>query len=387
MRQRKYCNCHISTNKTILKSDIDHSFCDKCGCILLKDDKGKIHYSLKAKHNRLPYDLSPITIIKNMKKKTDENTPFIYEEYNINKADKYIIEKTLKSIDIYLKHRKMLLLTLQKLIKAFDYCDMIFYHSLFYLDTYLSHHMTEEISEKKLLYYLIGFFLCSVKFKEVDAFEPPLNTFFDLSKEIYLTANKIAYYEVLCLKKINYNVFSYSAYDWLLQLISNGIVFNVEINKDNEIVLIKGHRHSVINAINKYAIKLILNLTNKNIFFKYAPMYMAFSLIQLAREKYLDKDLIKQKLFYDLVNIYGITPGDYIKCYGEIKVEMHSENDKSPKEEESHNLKDRNENENLDELKTAERTGSSKKFSNKNKNDNASSKFQVLILYFILKKI
>ena len=246
--------------------------------------------------------------------------------------------------------------------------------------------MTEEISEKKLLYYLIGFFLCSVKFKEVDAFEPPLNTFFDLSKEIYLTANKIAYYEVLCLKKINYNVFSYSAYDWLLQLISNGIVFNVEINKDNEIVLIKGHRHSVINAINKYAINLLLNLTNKNIFFKYAPMYMAFSLIQLAREKYLDKDLIKPKLFYDLVNIYGIIPGDYIKCYGEIKAEMHSENDKSPKEEESHNLKDRNENENLDELKTAERTRSSKKFSDKNKNDNASSKFQSTNSLFHIKE-
>ena len=183
MRQRKFCNCHISTNKKILKSEIDHSFCDKCGCILLKDEKGKIYFTLKSKQNRLPYDLSPITIIKNMKKKTDENTPFIYEEYNINKADKYIIDKTLKSIDIYLKHRKMLLLTLQKLIKAFDYCDMIFYQSLFYLDTYLSHHMTEEISEKKLLYYLIGFFLCSVKFKEVDAFEPPLNTFLIYQKK------------------------------------------------------------------------------------------------------------------------------------------------------------------------------------------------------------
>ena len=41
MRQRKFCNCHISTNKKILKSEIDHSFCDKCGCILLKDKKRK----------------------------------------------------------------------------------------------------------------------------------------------------------------------------------------------------------------------------------------------------------------------------------------------------------------------------------------------------------
>ena len=94
------------------------------------------------------------------------------------------------------------------------------------------------------------------------------------------------------------------------------------MNKDKEIILIKGHRHSIINAINKYAIKLLLNLTSKNIFFKYAPVYLAFSLIQMAREKYLDKDLIKPKLFFDLVNAYGFTAGDYMKCYEEIKSEL-----------------------------------------------------------------
>ena len=59
----------------------------------------------------------------------------------------------------------MLLLKLQKLMKTFDYCDMIFYQYLFYLDTFLSHEITEEFSEKKILYYLIGYFLVAVKFK------------------------------------------------------------------------------------------------------------------------------------------------------------------------------------------------------------------------------
>ena len=376
MRQSKICNCHSSTNKDILKSDCNQSFCDKCGCVLLKDTEENIFYTLKAKQNRLPYDLSPITIIKNMKKKTEEGYPFINEEYNMNKADKYILEKTLNSIDIYLKHRKMLLLTLQKLVKTFDYSDTIFYQCLFYLDTYLSHHMTEDISEKRLLYYLVGFFLCSAKFREKDAFEPPLDCFYDLKKGIYLSTDRIAYYEIVCLKKINYNVFSYSAYDWLMQLTSNGIIFNSEINKDKEIIIIKGHRHSIINAVNKHAIKLLLNLTSKNIFFKYSPVYLAFSLIQLAREKYLDKDLIKPKLFFDLVNAYGFTPGDYIKCYEEIKSEINLENDKTPKEIEKRNLNNINEKDIYDELKTAERTQSTKKHFTQNRKDNIPDKLK-----------
>ena len=357
MRHSKGCNCQHLFKKEALKLRVNHYFCYKCGNLLLKDSEGNIHHTLKSKQNKVHYDLSPITIIKNMKKKTDENTPFIYENYNINRADKYILEKSLKSIDIYLRHRKFLLLTLQKMVKIFDYCDIVFYQCLFYLDTYLSHNISEDISEKKLLYYLIGFFLCSVKFKETDTFEPPLDSFYGLSKGIYLHLDKIKYYEIICLKMINYNAFNYSTYDWITHLITNGIVFNCEINKDNEIIVINGHRHSLVNHINRYAIKLLLNLTSNNIFFKYAPMYLAFCLIQLAREKFLDKNLINHKLFFDLVNLYGITPGDYIKCYEEIKSEINLEKEKHPKEKEgrNHNIKD--------EIATIERA-------EKNRNDN-----------------
>jgi len=364
MRQSKICNCHSSTNKDILKSGCNQSFCDKCGCVLLKDSEGNIFYTLKAKQNRLPYDLSPITIIKNMKKKTEEEYPFIYQEFNVNKADKHIKEKSLKSLNIYLRHRKMLLLKLQKLIKIFDYSDLIFYQCLFYLDTYLSHHMTEDISEKKILYYLVGFFLCSVKTRENDIFEPSLDSFYDLQRGIYLSTEKIAFYEVLCLKKIHYNIFSYSAYDWLTQLNSNGVVFNCEINKDNEIILIRGHRHSVINAINKYAVKLLLDLTSKCLFFKYAPMHTAISLIQIAREKYINKTMIKPKLFYDLIKIYGIDPNDYNRCYEEIKREINEnsnpdKDDNNKIEEEKQNLNIIKENDDFDKIERKESTKNS----------------------------
>ena len=330
-RTDKYCNCNKSSDKSILRDDKNHSFCQHCGCVLIKNSGGNIFYTLKTKQKRLPLDLSPISLIRHMKKKTEEDYPYINEEFNIGKDDKYMKEKAVKAINVYLKYRKMLLLKLQKLMKTFDYCDMIFYQCLFYLDTFLSHEITEDFSEKKILYYLIGYFLVAVKFKETDIYEPSLDSFFDLSKGIYLSMDKIAYYEIICLRSINYNVFSYSAYDWISQLISNGIIFNCEVNNNNEIIIVKGHRHSLVNTINKYAIKLLLSLTAKSIFFKFSPMHIALSLIQIAREKYIDPAMINEKLFSKLINLYGFKQNEYKKCYEEIKADLkdiNSENEK-----------------------------------------------------------
>ena len=132
MRQSKFCNCQTSSNKEILKDTITHSFCDKCGSVLLKEENGNIYNTIKSKQNILPFDLDPITIIKYMKYKTEENYPFIYEDYNICKVDKNTLEKNLNSINIYSKYRKKILIKLQKLIKFFDYYDKVFYQSLFF---------------------------------------------------------------------------------------------------------------------------------------------------------------------------------------------------------------------------------------------------------------
>ena len=284
MRQSKYCICSLSSNKEILKSNINYSFCDKCGSILIKDKEGNIFYTLKSNPSPiLPYELNPIIIIKNMKKKLDENYPFINEEFNINKADIDNIEKELNSINIYLNYRKKLLLTLQKLIIQFDYSDRTFYQCLFFLDTYLSHHLSDDISEQKILYYLIGYLLCSLKLMETDAFIPSLNELKNIFNEFDLFSDKISYYEILCLKNINFNIFSYAAYDWIFQLINNGIVFNCEIENYNEEASNKSFKYTLINSINKYILTSLLSLTRTNLFFKYSPMYIALSLIQISR--------------------------------------------------------------------------------------------------------
>ena len=368
IKQSKYCNCQTSSNKKILKQDVNHSFCEKCGCILLKGSNGTIYYTMKAKQKRLPFEFNPISVIKSMKRMTEEKYPFMNEEFNVDKSDKINKDKSIKSINLYLKFRKMILLKLQKLMKTFDYCDLIFYQCLFFLDTYLSHDMTDDMTEKTILYNLVGYFLCALKLKETDIYEPSLDSFFDLSKGIYLSPDKIAYYEVLCLKNIKYNIFSYSAYDWITELLAIGVIFNCEVNSTNEVVLIKGHRHSLVNTINKYSIKLLLNLTAKSILFKYSPMYVALSLIQIAREKYIEQSLIKPKLFSNLINLFGVNPNDYKKCYDEIKMEINEDNNGNQKENINQNEID-NEAEELETInKKADRNESTKKVHKKNKN-------------------
>lgn len=350
--EKKYCNCPISKNKLILKSSINHSFCEKCGSVLLKSSSGKINYTIKQKQKIKPVEFDPIEVIKSMKKKTDDEYPYLNNEYNMSDLDQYNKEKIFKSIDIYLKHRKSIILNLQKMMKMLDYSDLIFYQCLFYIDFYLSHNMNEEITEKEVLYYLVGYFLCSAKLKETDIYEPTLDSFCYMKKKIYLSMEKIAYYEVICLESIKYNVFSYSAYDWLSELNAIGYVFDCEINKNNEIILINGHRHSLINSIHKYAVKKLLSITVKNVFIKYSPMYIAFSLMKLSREKFIDKDIINQKLFNKLTNLYGVNYTDYKKCYKELKEEIDDTQNENNDNAEKENKKNEEENKDNNNVKS-----------------------------------
>ena len=341
--QTKVCNCQIPSNEKIFHSHTYHSFCEKCGSIMIKSVNGHIYYTIKPTKMQKGTEFNPISFIKSMKAKTEENYPFIYNLYN--HPNLYHFDEGDKNLSIYLRNRKMLILKLQKLIKTFDYCDMIFYQCLFYLDTYLRRDISEEMSKKTLLYNLVGYFLCSAKLRENDIFEPTLDTFFNLSNGIYLAPSKIIQYEELCLRNINYNIFSYSSYDWITQLISNGIIFNSEIDENNEIVVIKGHKHSLVNIINKYAIKLLLHLTSKECFFKYSPMYIAFSIIQLSREKYIDPSMIKPKLFHKLIHLYGVDHSNFQNCYEELKAELNTDENKNNSKEHESNSDENTKNE------------------------------------------
>ena len=53
-RPKKICNCTFPTDKNILKKENDHSFCKKCGSIILKSSDGTINYTVKPKNKQMP---------------------------------------------------------------------------------------------------------------------------------------------------------------------------------------------------------------------------------------------------------------------------------------------------------------------------------------------
>ena len=82
LKDNKYCNCQIYSDKNIIKPNKNYSFCEKCGSILIKDGNNNICYTIKPKQKQKPIEFNPIEIIKSMKKKTDLDYPNLNKELN-----------------------------------------------------------------------------------------------------------------------------------------------------------------------------------------------------------------------------------------------------------------------------------------------------------------
>ena len=164
---------------------------------------------------------------------------------------------------------------LQQLTLQMKYSDSTFYLSLFYLDQVLSsvNHEAQQHFEEHLDYYILAVFLLVSKTHEHNIFEPDLNEFYGFKGQ-RLDTYEIKTFEIKCLRMLNYNLFMCSAYDWLIVLLNNGFVF------ENE------NCHRIINDIHSYCKKSLARITNKDLFYKYSPYQLAFSLIKITREKF-----------------------------------------------------------------------------------------------------
>ena len=225
----------------------------------------------------------------------------------------------------YSRIRNRVLLYIHNLCTKMEYNDSSFYFSLYLLDTYLSRIISDDITERELFLVVLGFFLISSKYIEDDIFEPELQIFCNIEKSILLTINEIRESEVQCLTLINHNMYIYSVYDWVNILLSNGIVFDVEITDKDE-----------LDNIYSYTQKLLTNLTSKIFFCKYSSIEIAFSIVQLSREKYLNKNIkLSGKLFDLLLDLYEIGFYDYEDCYNIIKNDINNEANEESDEGES----------------------------------------------------
>ena len=239
------------------------------------------------------------------------------------KLTKLLIDEEI--FEKYSRIRNRVLIYIHNLCTKMEYNDSSFYFSLYLLDTYLSRIISDDISDRELFLVVLGFFLISSKYIEDDIFEPELQIFCNIEKSILLTINEIRESEVQCLTLINHNMYIYSVYDWITTLLSNGIVFQEEVNNKNEVEDIYG-----------YTQKLLTNLTSKIFFCKYSSIQIAFSIIQISREKYLCKDLkLSEKIFNLLLDLYEISFSDYKECYNLIKNDIANESEDETEEDDS----------------------------------------------------
>ena len=232
----------------------------------------------------------------------------------------------------YEKNRNRILFYVHKLCTKLKYNDCSFYLCLYLLDTYLSRFYSDDITQKELFLVILGFFLISAKYIENDIFEPELQIFCNIEKSMLLTIEEILTSEVQCLTLINYNLYLYSVYDWLNILLSNGILFEDELKDKDE-----------IGDIYIYTQKLLTVITSKSYFYKYTSAQIAFSLIQLSREKYLSHNVeLSKKLYKLLISIYGIELSDYEECYKVIKNDLDKYYEDEEEEEEENSTTNRN---------------------------------------------
>ena len=292
--------------KNLIPKNNPYDFCPHCGSISILDNN-RYYYTIKPNEKNKKSEVDPVKIVNEMKNSEKENY-FLDNLYNISDKDmKYQVIQ--KRITLYLSKRKLLLFYLQNITKALNYSDLSFYHTLLLTDLYLSYNINENMSDEKLLYLLIGFFLIASKFKENDIFEPEAYIFCDFDWDYDLTPDRILYYEAKCLKAIQYDFFIYSTYDWLHIFMGIGYVFDGEIDSYEE-----------IKEINSYTFKLLIAITPIGLFIKYAPLHNAISIIQICREDKIDKNKINVELFNKMLSLYNLKFSDYENCYNDIKI-------------------------------------------------------------------
>ena len=374
-----YCDHKEELNKRIA-SHKSYFYCYKCNNIMIIDnDKAYCTYKLidNEKDSNEQIEFDPVIIVKNMIERQEEQIKdineklvlnFSYKEEinndkinsNKNKSPSKVTDENeeksnnlLKSVNVdinnniftppktkkkrkltrllfdddifekYSRIRNRILVYIHNLCTKMEYNDSSFYFSLYLLDTYLSRIMSDEITDRELFLVVLGFFLISSKYIEDDIFEPELQIFCNFEKSILLTIEEIRESEVQCLTLLNHNMYIYSVYDWITILLSNGIAFEEELNNKEE-----------LDDIYAYTQKILTNLTSKIYFCKYSSIQIAFSIIQLSREKYLNKDLkLSEKIFNLLLNLYEISFSDYEECYNLIKRDMNNETEEESNED------------------------------------------------------
>ena len=295
MKKDKKCSHKIITEKLTKKSKA-YFYCYKCGKLIIVKDLYIYESFTKGK-----LEFNPIKMINQMLLKQKEEIKWINEKYKNN-----INDNNIKS-NIYIKNRDIFILYLKQLCNKMNYKENTFYHCLYLLDSYLINVLKKEITKRTIFLIVLGFFLISSKFTEDDIFEPNINRFCKINKDLVVSQSEILNMEIKCLQIINYNMINYSIYDWIKIFNKVGIIFNTNTNNINiEHVYEK----------QKYLLKRIIN---SDILYRYNSFNIALSIIHISIDNIFVSNKLNKDLFELFLSIFNYKFSDYENCYVKIK--------------------------------------------------------------------
>jgi len=292
----KNCSHKIVKEKLTIKSRA-YFYCYKCGKLIIVKDL-KMYESL----NKGKFEFNPIKMINQMILKQKKEIKIIKEKFNNNNNMNIMMKN-----NIYIKNRDIFIFYLKQFCNKMNYSERVFYHCLYLLDSYLIQILKKEISKRTIILITLGFFLISSKFIEIDIFEPNINQFCKIEKDIVISQKEILNMEIKCLQLINYNILNYSTYDWLEILNKVGLIFNTQtINLKIEQIYEK----------QKYLLKRIINY---DLLYKYNSFQLALSIINITLDNFFSINKINKDLFELFLSIFNYKYSYYEQCYNDIK--------------------------------------------------------------------
>ena len=302
----KKCSHNLLTEKLLLIRRA-YFYCYKCGKLIIVKNLKMYESITEGK-----LEFNPIKVINRM----------LSNQELINNKD----NNRMHISDIYIKNRDIFIHYIKQFCRKINYSKSIFYICLHLMDYYLIHEIKREMTKRTIALITLGFFLIAAKFNENDIYEPKLNLFCKIDKDIVISKKEIINSEIKVLKMMDYNLINYSVYDWLKILNKVGYVFDGRIYK---------LKFEQIKDKQKLLLRRIIH---SDVLYRYDSFKIALSIIHISMDNIFYSDKTSKELFELFLTIFSKKFSDYESCYIAIKIYIFNDFNQAKNEDEKNSI-------------------------------------------------
>ena len=288
-------NCNIQKRINCNHQITKFPFCNKCCCIY---NPIKNISSINKRLNSIKEEITFGTLYKTMINNTDNNR---------NKFLK-LKKESLPNI----KNRKDIIEKIFKVITIYKYSLSTFYLSIVLLDEiFIQNKYSKKyfISNEEIA---LGSLILAIKIIEHEnnfsISLTQINYFY--SSSVKIPKERLKLIEIICLKKLNYNIYKNTPYDYLNLFIKIGIIFNNEIQENTNLNVV--YLNSKISKLSYEILDNIMRNSNEYLLIK--PYLISLGIILYAKEKIMHCNNIEMFIY-----AYNINEKELIKTKNFIK--------------------------------------------------------------------